>query len=104
VSAEVEENRGEMEIHRAVGTWASADALHYDRHLRTATIRPPDPFSGHASFRFSARSKTTSACTTTGTAASAGCWTGNLTVDLPGRPDVPLTGPGFYALLEHATR
>lgn len=45
VGAEVEEHRGEMEIHRATRLWASADALHYDRRLRTATVRPPAPFA-----------------------------------------------------------
>jgi len=28
-------------------------------------------------------------------------WRGNLTVDLPGSSNVPLTGPGFRADLEH---
>jgi hypothetical protein len=90
VGAEVEEHRGEMEIHRATWTWANADVFHYDRRLRTATVRPPDPFSGHGSFRVSAR--------------GPNLWTGNLTVDLPGRSEVPLTGPGFRANLEHARR
>src|SRR6185295_672575 len=90
VGAEVEEHRGEMEVHRATWTWASADVLRYDRRLRTATVRPPDPFSGHGSFRVSAR--------------SPNLWTGNLTVDLPGRSDVRLTGPGFRADLEHPRR
>jgi hypothetical protein len=90
VGAEVEEHRGEMEIHRATWTWANANVLHYDRRLRTATVRPPGPFSGHGSFRVSAH--------------GPNFWTGNLTVDLPGRSDVPLTGPGFRANLEHPRR
>jgi hypothetical protein len=90
VGAEVEEHHGEMEIHRATWTWASADVLRYDRRLRTATVRPPAPFSGRGSFRVGARSRS--------------LWTGNLTVDLPGRSDVPLTGPGFLASLEHPHR
>ena len=87
VGVEVEEHRGEMEIHRATWTWASTGALRYDRRLRTATVRPPEPFSGHGSFRIGAHGRNV--------------WSGNLTVDLPGLPDVPLTGPGFRANLEH---
>lgn len=90
VSVEVEEHRGEMEIHRATWTWASASALLYDRHLRTATVRPPAPFAGHGRFHAHAR--------------PANRWTGNLTVDLPGRSDVPVTGRGFGATLEHPRR
>ena len=90
VSAGVEEHRDGIEIHRATGVWASTDALRFDRRLRTATVRPPAPFSGYGSFRLSARGRNV--------------WTGNLTVDLPGRPDVPLTGPGFWADLAHPRR
>jgi len=90
VGAEVEEHRGEMEIHRATWTWANANVLRYDRRLRTATVRPPGPFSGHGSFRVSDH--------------GPNLWTGNLTVDFPGRSDVPLTGPGFRANLEHPRR
>jgi len=90
VGAEVEEHRGEMEIHRWTWTWASADALRYDRRLRTATVEPPAPFSGHGTFRVRAR--------------GPDLWTGNLAVDLPGRSDVRLTGPGFRANLEHPRR
>lgn len=90
VRVEVEEHRGEMEIHRATSTLASASALRYDRRLRTATVRPPAPFAGHGSFH--------------GNARRPNQWTGNLTVDLPGRSDVPVTGPGFWASLEHPRR
>lgn len=87
VGAEVEEHRGAMEIHRATWIWASAEALRYDRRLRTATVKPPAPFSGHGSFRSRDRGRN--------------LWTGNLTVDLPGRSDVPMTGRGFWVSLEH---
>lgn len=90
VSVEVDEHRGEMEIYRSTWTWASAGALRYDRRLRSATVRPPAPFAGHGSFHSNAR--------------GANRWTGNLTVDLPGRSDVPVTGPGFWADLEHPRR
>jgi hypothetical protein len=87
VSVEVEEQRGEIGIHRAVSLLAAPGALHFSRDLHTATVRPPAPFAGHGSFD--------------GDARGAGQWTGNLTVDLPGRSDVPVTGPGFAASLEH---
>lgn len=95
IAAEVEEHRGEMEIHRAIATRASSDALHYDRRLRNATVRPPAPFSGHASFH-------------SGRASFHGYapgsrWTGNLTVDFPGHRHVRMTGPGFRASLEYPT-
>lgn len=87
VSVEAEEHRGEMEIFRSTWIWASTSALRYDRRLRNATVRPPAPFAGHGSFHTNA--------------SGASRWTGNLTVDLPGRSNVPLTGPGFWARLEH---
>lgn len=90
VSVEVDEQRGEIGISRATWTWAGAGALRYDQRLRTAITRPPAPFSGHGIFRRSARRATQ--------------WTGNLTVDLPGRSDVPVTGRRFSATLDHPSR
>lgn len=90
VNAEVEEHRGEMEIHRATWLRSRAGILHYDRRLRSATVKPPAPFAGHATFHDAARRRNR--------------WTGNLTVDFPGHADVPVTGPGFGALLEHPYR
>jgi hypothetical protein len=87
LSIEVEEQRGEMNIYRAISTWASSGALRFDRHLRTATLRPPAPYAGYGRFH--------------GNARHASQWTGNLTVDLPGRANVPIAGPGFWATLEH---
>lgn len=87
VSVEVEEHRGKMEIHRVTSFLATPGALHFSHGLHTATVRPPAPFAGHGSFDDDAR--------------GANRWTGNLTVDLPGHSDVPVTGPGFTASLEH---
>jgi hypothetical protein len=89
VAVEVEEARGEMTIARYTWTWARPDALRYDRELRSATVKPPAPFAGAAHFR---------------TEGDRGRWTGNLTADLPGRANVPITGPGFDATLEHPRR
>lgn len=53
------------------------------RPSTAATVRPPAPFSGRASFRLESPS-------------SAG-WTGDLTVDMPNLGKVRLTGPDFYS-------
>jgi hypothetical protein len=89
VSIEIQEEREELEIYRATSILAGADALRYDRHLRTATVRPPAPFAGYGSFRCN---------------AGRASWSGNLTVDLPGRSNVPIVGSGFRASLEHPHR
>lgn len=58
----------------------------YDRRrLRTATVRPPAPFAGSAHFDLGKK--------------AGQRWSGNLTVDLPGRTAVPLTGPTLRATL-----
>ena len=90
VSVEVEEYRREMVIYRVTGTWAPPGALRYGPRLRTATVKPPAPFSGHGTYRRNAR--------------RANQWTGNLSVDLSGRSDVRLTGRSFVASLEHPRR
>ncbi len=90
LTIEVEEDRGEMDVFRASSTWASPDALRFDPRLRTATLRPPAPYAGVGRFHKNAR--------------GAKQWTGDLTVDLPGRANVPLAGPGLWATLEHPSR
>lgn len=82
---ETHEKRNGIAISRSTTLWAGPAAFGYDSLLRTATLDPPAPFSGQATFR-------------RGT-ASASRWSGNLTVDLPGRSDVPLTGPQISATL-----
>lgn len=87
ISVQVDERRGEFEITRATGAGAGAGALRFDPQLRSATLSPPAPFTGHATFHSNA--------------SPAKRWTGNLTVDLPGDSDYPLTGPGIHASLVH---
>jgi hypothetical protein len=87
---ETREKRGKVRIIRSMTGWVGAGAFDYDPLLRTASLAPPQPFSGQASF---ARG-----------AASARRWTGDLSVDLPGRSAVPLTGAGIDAGLVHACR
>ncbi len=66
----------------------SPGTFRYDPKLRTATVRPTAPFSGVAHYRRDAK--------------PANRWTGNLSVDLPGRSDVALTGPEAKIALRHA--
>jgi hypothetical protein len=86
----IQEERGDMEIYRAAWIWAGTGALRYDRQLRNATVRLPAPYSGYGSFHCNAPGRDS--------------WIGNLTVDLPGRSNLPLTGPGFDASLAHPRR
>jgi hypothetical protein len=76
LEVELREKRGRIEIARSTTLWADAGAFRYDPLLRTATLAPPAPFSGQATFHRNA--------------IAASRWTGSLTVDLPGRSDVPL--------------
>lgn len=82
---EIHEKRQGISISRNRTLWVGSDAFDYDPLLRTATLNPPPPFSGSARFRRRAR--------------IANRWSGNLTVDLPGRSDVPLAGAGIGATL-----
>jgi hypothetical protein len=79
-----EKHRG-IAISRSRTLRVGSSAFDYDPLLRTATLAPPAPFSGHGTFHRGAR--------------SAGRWTGNLTVDLPGKSNVPLAGAGIGATL-----
>jgi hypothetical protein len=74
-----------ISIERRVGMRIPSAAFTYDRRLRTATVRPAAPFSGSA--HFDRRKK------------AGQRWSGNLTVDLPGKSDLPLTGPSLRANL-----
>ncbi len=82
---ETKETHRGIWISRTSTLWVGASAFDYDPLLRTARLAPPAPFSGHASFHRGA--------------AVANRWSGNLTVDLPGRSNVPLTGTGIGAHL-----
>jgi hypothetical protein len=85
---ETHERHGRIEVSRSRTLWVGSDAFDYDPLLRTATLEPPAPFSGQASFHREAM--------------AARRWSGDLTVDLPGRSGIPLTGPGVGATLVHA--
>lgn len=88
--ATLKEARGKIRIERTVTGSQPAAAFEYEPLLRTAAVEPSAPFSGTA--RFHRR------------ADPANQWTGNLSVDFPGRVDVPLTGAGFSTRVVHAQR
>lgn len=81
------ERRGEIRIQRSAEAIVGAGAFRYDPRLRTATVSPPAPFEGSATYRREAPLRNR--------------WSGDLTVDLPGRSDVPLVEPGFRLSLVH---
>jgi len=85
LQVEVREERAGISISRQLSQWARADAFDYDPRLRTATLAPPAPFGGSASFYRGA--------------ATGKRWSGDLTVDLPGRSNVPLVGRGIKTTL-----
>jgi hypothetical protein len=88
--ATLAETRNGIEIERTVSGRQPAAAFEYDPLLRTATVEPSTPFSGAASFHRGA--------------APANRWTGTLSVDFPGKENVPLAGDAFSVHVVHAQR
>lgn len=85
IEANVSEYAGGIRIDRHASLLMPAGRFLYDRSLQTATLRPPAPFAGSARFD---------------RAKKAGKrWSGDLTVDMPGRAGVPLTGGALRATL-----
>lgn len=85
----VRERRGEVRIERQLEGTVGAGGFRYDPRLRGATVSPPAPFAGSATFRREAPRRNR--------------WTGDLTIDLPGRSDTPLVQPGLRLSLVHAS-
>jgi hypothetical protein len=85
ITASMREYRDGISIERVTGLRMPGAAFRYDRRLRTATVRPPAPFFGSARFDLGKK--------------AGRRWSGDLTVDLPGRSGVPLTGPTLRATL-----
>ena len=84
----VRERHGKVQIQRQIDGIVGAGGFRYDAPLRTATVSPPAPFDGTATFRREALRRNR--------------WTGDLTVDLPGRSETLLTQPGLGVSLVHA--
>lgn len=89
-SATLGESPRGIEIERTVSGRQPAQAFEYDPMLRTATVELAAPFAGAARFLHGA--------------TPANRWTGSLSVDFPGEPNVPLAGPQFAVHLVHAQR
>jgi len=87
-AASIAEKRDGMRISRAVATMGPAKAFTYDPLLKRATVRPPVPFSGEATYRRAA--------------APAGRWAGTLAVDFPGHSEARLTGRALRTALVRA--
>jgi len=88
VSAVAYERRGAVRVsRRASGFFGEASFLMSKRGTlpETIDVTPPGPFSGDALYSRGL--------------GSSSSWTGALSVDLPGVKGVPLTGPGFQAVL-----
>lgn len=79
-----------MSIVRGVGVEAAPSTFDYDVPAGRATVEPPAPFAGRAAYH-----------RTPGGSVS---WKGNLSVDLPGRKNVRLTGQGAQASMVRAVR
>lgn len=72
------EKAGQMSILRTTGALGESQDFIFDNALTSATVRPPSPFTGSASFLRGADGSTS--------------WTGTLAVSLPGLGTVGLTG------------
>lgn len=87
-TATIEETSGPIQIQRSVGCFFGGSSFHYTPDLTTAKLALPSPFAASASFDRSA--------------PVGRRWTGNLTVDFPGRANVRLASAGFGVRLRHA--
>ena len=90
LEVDVEERREGLIVDRSTRGYFPPAAFVFGPRLRTATVAPPAPFAGHGAFHRNAE--------------RGNRWTGNLTVDLPGRADVPLAGRRFKSALGHWNR
>lgn len=82
----LEVHRRGLSIARSINVAAESDAFALNEeggHIASATLAPPAPFQGTATFQR--------------TRGSKGFWTGTLVGDFPGRGEVTLAGPEFSA-------
>jgi hypothetical protein len=80
------EQRGRISIFRFASVVGGQASYAFADNLSTATVRPPSPFEGEATFQREGRGRTS--------------WSGMLSVSLPGRDHVRLAGPRFTARLQ----
>lgn len=84
LGAKLEKREG-MEIVRATQVRGSASAFDFDHAAGTATLRPPSPLSGRASFEAGPPGR--------------GRWRSTIRVPLLGAEPIDTSGPGFVAIL-----
>jgi hypothetical protein len=88
VAVQVYEKQGEVRIARETGGIVDRGSFGMSKrgeNPETVNVKLPKPFVGSALYSQSPDSPPS--------------WTGDLSVDLPGANEVPLTGPGFNAIL-----
>ncbi len=83
--ADLRERSGRISIWRYVSLQGPSRGFTFDQKLTSATVAPPPPFSGGATFQ--------------GGKQLSFSWAGSLAVSFPGAANVPLTGTDFFALL-----
>lgn len=88
-NASFHERRGSLSITRGVAVESRPAAFDFDVPAGTATVAPPAPFDGEATFSRTGK----------GT-----MWHGDLSVDFPGRAGVSLTAAGSRASLVRAVQ
>jgi hypothetical protein len=88
IFASMSEYANGISVARYVSLRMPGKGFTFDRHLRTASVRAPTPFTGSA--RYVRDNK------------AGQRWSGNLTVDMPGRSGVALTGQTLRAYLIRA--
>jgi len=84
-SASSSERRGQIRVDRFAFVESPERAFTYAPELSSATVSPPPPFQGMATFQRNPDGSTS--------------WKGDLRVSLPGAPYLALTGPAFDATL-----
>jgi len=80
-----EETRAKLAIIR-LAVVQKPGRVHINESITSGTLAPPAPFHGSGRYRAFPDGSNT--------------WSGNLSVNFPGAPRFPLTGPGFETLLE----
>jgi hypothetical protein len=83
--ASSEESRGKLAIVR-LGIVRKRRHVQINDSLTSASLSPPSPFHGDGRYRAAPDGST--------------AWSGNLSVNFPGAPRFPLTGPNFESFLE----
>jgi hypothetical protein len=81
-----EESRGKLAIVRIASVRKPAGKLDFNEALTSGRLTAPHPFLGTGRYR--------------AFADGSNIWSGNLSVNFPGFPRFPLTGPSFETLVE----